>query len=143
MAMGPLGMPPAGSLPGKPSLPGNMAGGPAGPGASPALAPGDGAGNAAAADALVKAIIPALHKALSAYPIGSKQYKGVMRALSSLTAEFGQENKGSMVPAAIMQMAQAAKGGSPMAAAPPPGIAPAGGPGPAGGPSPEANPMAA
>lgn len=116
-------------MPPKPALPGNMAGGPTGPGASPALAPGDGAGNMAAADAMVKAIIPALHKALSAYPIGSKQYKGVMRALSSLTAEFGQENKQSMVPAAIMQMAQAAKGGTPMPGAPPPGIAPTAGPG--------------
>lgn len=117
-------------MPPKPALPGNMAGGPTGPGTSPATSPGEGAGNEAAADALIKAIIPALHKALAAYPIGAKKYKGVMRALSSLTAEFGQENRQSMVPAAIAQMAQAAKTGGPMASAPPPGIAAAGGPAP-------------
>lgn len=120
-----------------------MAGGPAGPGASPALSPGGGAGNEAAADALIHAILPAMHKALSAYPVGSKKYAAVLNALRALTANFGKEQTGSMVPAAVMQMAQSAKGGTPMAAALPPGIAPAGGPGPAGGPPPTPEPMAA
>ena len=120
-----------------------MAGGPTGPGASPALAPGGGAGNEAAADALIQGILPAMHKALSAYPVGSKKYAAVLNALRALTANFGREQTQGLVPAAIMQMAQAAKGGTPMSAAPPPGIAPAPAPGapPPGGAEP--NPMAA
>jgi hypothetical protein len=102
------------------------------------LAPGNGAGNEAAADAMVHAILPAMHKALSAYPVGSKKYAAVLNALRALTANFGKEQSSGMVPAAIMQMAQASKGGSPMGAAPPPGLAPAPAP---GATPPEPNPM--
>ena len=88
------------------------------------MSPGRGAGNEAAADAMIKAVIPALHKAMSAYEIGSKKYAAVLNAIRALTANFGKEQQGAMVPAAIMQMAQAAKSGGPMGTAPPPPIAP-------------------
>lgn len=116
-----------------PKMPGNMAGGPSGPGNSPAMSPGAGAGNEAAADAMVKAVIPALHKAMSAYPVGSKKYSAMLNALRALTANFGKETQQPMVPAAILQMAQAAKSGGPMANAPPMPIAPSTPSGPPGG----------
>lgn len=117
-------------MPPKPALPGNPAGGPGGPGASPAMSPGAGAGNEAAADALVKAILPGMHKALQAYPVGSKKYSAVLNALRALTANFGKEDQGALVPAAIQQMASAAKGSAPLSTpTPPPGIAPAPPPG--------------
>jgi hypothetical protein len=113
-------------MPPRPSLPGNPAGGPTGPGASPALSPGDGAGNEAAADATLKGIMPVMHKALQSYPVGSKKYGAVLNALRALTANFGKEDQASMVPAAIQQMAQAAKGGGALSAgAPSPGLSPA------------------
>lgn len=87
---------------------------------------------------MIQSILPAMHKALSAYSVGSKKYAAVLNALRALTANFGKEQTQSMVPAALLQMAQAAKGGTPMSSAPPPGIAPA--PAPGAEPS---NPMAA
>ena len=125
-------------MPGKPVLPGNPAGGPGGPGGSPALAPGAGAGNEAAADASIKAVLPVMHKALSAYPVGSKKYAAVLNALRALTANFGKEDQSAMVPAAIQQMALAAKGGGPLSQpAAPPGLQPAPVPGMGGGPGEE------
>jgi len=106
-----------------------MAGAPPGPGSSPVLSPGGGAGNAAAAGAMVKAVMPAMHKALMAYPVGSKEYKAILRALTSLTPIFGQSQDQNLVPPAIMQLAQAAKSGGPVASAPPPGLAAAPPPG--------------
>lgn len=112
-----------------PVLPGNMAGSPSGPGASPAMSPGAGAGNAAATAAMVKSVIPSLHRALSALPINSPEYKAVDKALAALTPAFGQQEGKNLVPAAILQQAQAAKSGSsplgsaapPLQPAPPPG----------------------
>jgi hypothetical protein len=81
----------------------------------------------------VKAILPGLHKALSAYPVGSKKYAAVLNALRALTANFGKEDQAAMVPAAIQQMAMAAKGGGPLSQpAAPPGLQPAPVPGPGG-----------
>lgn len=123
--------------PAAPSLPGNIAGSPAGPGASPVLAPGAGAGNQAAAGAILKGIIPALHKGLMAFPVNSPQYKAVDKALAALTPVFGQATDQNLVPAGILQQANAAKAGTtPLAAAAPP-LAPAAPPG-AAGPEPQA-----
>ncbi len=116
-----------------------MAGPPPGPGASPVVSPGSGAGNTAAAGAMMKAVMPAMHQALMAFPVGSKEYKAVLRALTSLTPIFGQSQDRNLVPPALLQLAQAAKSGGPIASAPPPGIAPAP---PPGGES-EPPPMAA
>ena len=106
-----------------------MAGSPSGPGASPALSPGAGAGNNAAAGAMIKSVIPALHQALMAFPVNSEPYKAVDKALAALTPAFGVSNEKNLVPASILQMANAAKSGStplagaapPLAPAPPPG----------------------
>ena len=136
-----MGAPGAGS-PGAsspPVLPGSMAGSPPGPGASPVVSPGGGAGNGAAATAMMKAVMPAMHQALMAFPVGSKEYKAVLRALTSLTPIFGQAQERNLVPASLVQLAQAAKTGGPIASAPPPGLAPAP---PPGGES-EPPPMAA
>jgi len=123
-----------GGIPGKPPLgkapvlPGSPMGGPAGPGATSMTAPGAGAGNEAAADAQIKAVLPTMHKALSAYPVDSKKYKGLLNALRALTANFGGSSATeSIVPAAIQQMAMNAKGqGQGMPPMPPPGLKPAG-----------------
>jgi hypothetical protein len=114
-----------GMLPPRPTLPGNPAGGPAGPGSTPALAPGAGAGNEAAADAQVKTAIETLHQALLKYPIASKKYNGLINAVRALTANFGKESDAALQPAAVKQMAEAAKVGAPMGGgAPPPGMTP-------------------
>lgn len=119
--------------------------GPPGPGPTPMTTPAAGAGNEAAADGLIKALIPALHKALGAYQIGSKKYAAVLNAIRALTANFGKENQQSLVPSAIMQLAQASRGQglprnppppiAPVEQAEPPGGMPGGGPmgGAAGG----------
>jgi hypothetical protein len=114
-----------------------MAGSPAQPGGSPVLAPGGGAGNMAAASGILKSVIPSLHQALQAFPVNSPQYKAVDRALAALTPTFGQQQGQNLVPAAILQQAQAAKSGQspisnampPLQPAPPPGASasPAGG----------------
>lgn len=124
--------------PATPSLPGSMAGSPAGPGPSPALSPGAGAGNQAAASAILKSVIPSLHQALMAFAPNSPTYKAVDKALAALTPVFGAQQGQNLVPAAILQQAQAAKSGAspissaapPLAPAPPPGqSAPGGGAG--------------
>ena len=123
--MQPGGASPMGAMAGGPKTPGDpVIGGPGGPGSTPATSPGPGAGNEAAADATIKAIIPALHKALAAYQIGSKKYSACLNAIRALTANFGKEQTQPLVPAAIMQLAQAAKSGGPMATSSPPPIQP-------------------
>jgi hypothetical protein len=125
---------PLAALGGAGKLPGAITGGPSGPGASPVTSPGDGAGSEAAADAMIQALMPALHKALTAYQVGGKKYIAVTRAITALAANFGKSNQQSMVPAALLQMAQAGKTGQAMGGAtPPPSIAPAAGAA-AGGP---------
>jgi hypothetical protein len=106
-------------------MPGAITGGPSGPGASPVTSPGSGAGSEAAADAMIQAIMPALHKALTAYQVGSKKYIAVTRSITALAANFGKSNQASMVPAALQQLAQAGKTGAPFGSAPPPAINPA------------------
>lgn len=125
-APAPGGAPAIGGAPGgpPPKLPGNPLGGPPGPGATPAMAPGGGKGNEAAADSMISAILPAMHKALSAYAVGSKKYAAVLNALRALTANFGKEQQQTLVPSAVTNMAMAAKGGQPLEPAPPPGVAP-------------------
>jgi hypothetical protein len=76
------------------------------------------------ADSVVRAIIPGLHKALAAYQIGSKKYSAVLNAIRALTANFGKEQQSSAVPAALLQLGQAARTGSPLPSSPPPGITP-------------------
>lgn len=87
------------------------------------VAPGAGAGNQSAARAAIKSAMPAMHQALSAFPVGSKEYKAVMRAISSLLPVFGSSEGQSQVPAAIAQQAAAAKSGGRLASAPPVGLA--------------------
>lgn len=106
------------------ALPGAMAGSPAGPGSSPMAAPGAGAGNQAAAVAALKGAFPLFYKLLSAFPVGSEDWKGVSDAMKSLSKIVGKTQNESLVPSAIQQMAMAAKGG-PMKNAPPVGIQPA------------------
>ena len=112
----------AGGAAPKAPMPGSLAGGPSGPGASPVTPSGVGAGNEAMADAVIKAVLPALHKALSAYPIGSPKYQAVLNSIRSLTKNFGKESTGSTVPAALLQIAQAGKSGAPAPQGPPPSI---------------------
>lgn len=116
---------PSPAAPSSPVMPGAMAGAPPHPGSSPATAPGSGAGNSAAAVAQVKATMPVLYKTLSAFPPGSKENKAVLSAIQALNPIFAESGDKALVPAAIQQMAQAAKSGGPLASAPAPGISPA------------------
>lgn len=121
--------------PNAPVLPGSVAGTPAGPGASPVVSPGAGAGNQAAARGILKSVIPSLHQALMVFAVNSPEYKAVDRALAALTPAFGKADGGNLVPAALLQQANAVKQGQsplggaapPMSPAPPPGAPPAGG----------------
>lgn len=90
--------------------------------------PGGGAGNQAAATAMLKSIVPTLYKLLAAFPFGSKENSAVSRALTALSPIAGKTEENSLVPAAIQQMALAAKGGQ-LKSAPPVGISPAQPPG--------------
>lgn len=108
-----------------PQLPGSMAGNPTTPGASPVAAPGGGAGNQAASIAMLKSIVPTMHKLMMAFPFGSTEYSAVSRALTALAPIAGKTEEDSLVPAAVQQMAMAAKGGamknvSPVGASPSP-----------------------
>lgn len=116
----PLAPPP--EAPGGPVMPKSPVGGPSGPGGSPMLSPGGGAGNKAAATQQVKAVIPALLMASMAFEAGSKEQQALLRAISSLNPIFGKAGGENMVPAGIATMAQAAKSGGPLSAAPPPGL---------------------
>lgn len=89
------------------------------------LSPGAGAGNRAAATQQIKAVMPALLMAAMAFESGSKEQQAILRAISSLNPIFGKAEGANMVPAGLATMAQAAKSGGPMSAAPPPGISPA------------------
>lgn len=99
-------------VPQPPTLPHAVAGAPNSPGSSPAASPGGGAGSAAAATALVKAVMPALHKALGAFEVGSKEYMAVSSATQKLAGVFAKPNSNNLVPAAVQQMASAAKSGA-------------------------------
>jgi hypothetical protein len=126
-AGGPPGSPGAGS-PTPPRLPGSPAGGPGGPGGSPMVSPGGGAGQKAAAMANIRAVMRALQVSMHAFEPGSKEFQGLMRAMSALNPLFGQAQAADLGPAAIRQMAsaQGAAGGGPggpLAGAPPPGVA--------------------
>lgn len=68
--------------------------------------------------------MPGLHKALGAFPVGSPKYKAVLSSIKALMPVFGGPEEKSLVPAAISQMATAAKGGGPVMSAPAPGLAP-------------------
>ncbi len=115
-----LGGAPGGAPPVK--LPGSPAGGPGGPGGSPMVSPGGGAGNKAAAMANIKAVMRTLQMSMMAYEPGSKEFQGLMRALSALNPLFGQPSGSDLGPAALRQMAQTQNPGGPLAGAPPPGV---------------------
>lgn len=95
------------------NLPGTMAGKPTTPGGSPTVSPGGGAGQSAAASASIKAIMPILHKSLSAFEVGSKEYMSVMGAIQKLTGTFSKPSGSNLVPAALQQIMGAAKSGAP------------------------------
>jgi hypothetical protein len=124
--------------PGGPQLPGSPAGGPGGPGGTPMVSPGGGAGNQAAAMANIKACMRTMQMSMLAYEPGSKEFQGLMRALSALNPLFGESKGPDVTPAAMRQMAQTQNPGGPLAGAPPPGIASAALPPapPPGGPMP-------
>lgn len=115
-----------------------MAGSPAGPGAGAPVSPGGGAGNNAAARGILTSIIPALHRALMAFPVNSPEYKAVDKMLAAATPVFGKANDQNLVPAAVAQLGNAARGAvspistgaPPLAPAPPPGAGPSPGPSP-------------
>lgn len=111
-------------MPLPPMLPGSIAGSPPAGGGGPAIAPGSGAGNQAAAIAQVKALMSPLHKALAAFPVGSKEYKGTLKAVTALSSVFGQPQDGNLVPAAAQQIGQAAQSGSSPLASVAPGLQP-------------------
>lgn len=90
-----------------------MAGKPTTPGGSPIVSPGAGAGQSAAASAAVKAIMPVLHKALSAFEVGSKEYMAVSAATQKLAGVFAKPSGSNLVPAAVQQIMGAAKSGAP------------------------------
>ncbi len=136
MAMPPMPMPgggaggPPGAMPGGPpgaappmKLPGNVAGPGGGPGASPMVSPGGGAGNKAAAMGNIKAVMRTLQMSMMAFEPGSKEFQGLMRAMSALNPLFGQPTGADLAPAALRQMAATQNPGGPLAGAPPPGIA--------------------
>lgn len=84
------------------------------------VSPGGGQGNMAAAVAQAKAVMPVLHRALAAFPVGSKEYKSALRALTALEPIFGAAQESNLVPAAVSQMANAAQTGqSPLASVAP------------------------
>ena len=116
-------MPPASAAGPGPIQPKSPLGTPSGPGATPAASPGGGAGNEAAATAIVKATLAGMHKALGAFPVGSPKYKAVLSSIKALMPVFDAPDEKSLVPAAIQQMASAAKGGGPVMSAPAPGLA--------------------
>lgn len=113
-------------------LPKSPMGGPGGPGASPMASPGGGAGNQAAALSNIKACMRTMQMSMLAYEPGSKEFQGLMRALSALNPLFGESKGGDLTPAALRHMASSQNLGGPLAGAPPPGIQPAPLP-PAGG----------
>ena len=92
-----------------------------------------------AAAAQLKMSVPLFIKALTAFPVGSKEFKAVQDVIKKLSDTFGGEEKQSLVPAAVQQLAQAAHSG---AGGAPPAIAPgASSPQPGGmAPSPESEP---
>jgi len=116
-----------------PTLPGTTAGQPPAVGGSPAVAPGAGAGNEAAARAQLKAVYPMMVKVMMAFPVGSKEHNYMQDVTKKLSTIVGKTDEDSLVPAAIQQMALAAKG-NPLKNAPPVGLSPAA---PGGGAEPE------
>jgi hypothetical protein len=82
----------------------------------------------------IKAVMRALQVSMTAFEPGSKEFQGLMRAMSALNPLFGQPTGADLGPAAIRQMAAAqgapsGPGGGPLAGMPPPGVAsPAGAP---------------
>jgi len=112
--------PPPSYLSAQPRMPGAISGVPTGPGPTPVTAPGAGAGTAAAASAIVKGVLPALHNALNAFPPGTKEYSAVLNMLKAAEI-FGKPAENNLVPAGILQMANANKNqSSPLAASPAP-----------------------
>lgn len=107
------------------------------------VAPGGGAGNTAAAFAQVKAVMDPLHKALAAFPVGSKEYKAVLAMLNAGSKVFGEAQEGNLVPAAVAQMAKAAQAGNSPLASVAPGMAAQPAPPPGGGAAPAAPPAMA
>jgi hypothetical protein len=102
------------------------------------VSPGGGAGNQAAARGILKSVIPSLHQALMVFPVNGPEYKAIDRALAALTPAFGKSADGNLVPAALLQQANAVKqgGGSPLGGSAPPlsPSPPPGAEGPPGGP---------
>jgi hypothetical protein len=127
----PMGLPGGGSPGGAPGgppggaakLPGSPVGGPGGPGGSPMVSPGGGAGSKASAMATIKAVMRSLQLTMQNFEPGSKEFQGLMRALSALNPLFGQATGADLGPAAIRQMAATQQPGGPLAGGPPPGVA--------------------
>ena len=99
-----------------PSLPNSVAGSPLSPGSSPMMAPGAGDGQLTAMRAMIKALMDPLHKALGAAPLGSREYKALLRAINALQPVFGGAAEGNLQPAAAQQLMRTANAGaSPLA----------------------------
>lgn len=73
---------------------------------------------------MLKSVVPMLYKIMMAFPFGSKENSAVSRALTALNPIAGKAEEDSLVPAAVQQMALAARGG-PIKNSPPVGLSPA------------------
>ena len=93
-------MPPGGgaSPPGMP---------PAGPNAAPMAQPTENAGAMQAGAAEVESCQSVLAQALTKMDPKSPQYEAIVKCLGLLAKAFGAQQAGDLVPAQIMQMAQA------------------------------------
>src|SRR5579863_4678987 len=76
---------------------GSLAQGPGGPGGSPMMSPGSGAGNQAAPLAKIKGMTTHLVNAMLAWPVGSKEFMAVQRAVESLAGLVGKAQVTNMV----------------------------------------------
>lgn len=90
---------------------GQQGGGPAMGGAAPASQPQEAQGLKRVAATNVALAMKLLTQAISVYPPTSDEGKGVLKALTALSSKFGKAKDEELVPAQIMQMAMAQRGG--------------------------------
>jgi len=88
------------------------------------MSPGNSAGAGAAAMSQIKALMNPLHQILGALPVGSKEYKSVLKALNALQPVFGAPEEGNTSMAAIQNMAKGAQQGQSPIATTAPGLKP-------------------
>lgn len=80
-------------------------------GAAPASEPQQAKGLERVAAVNVGLAMKLLTQAVGVFPPGSDEGKSVLRALTTLSSKFGKQKDDELVPAQIMQMAMAQRGG--------------------------------